>query len=545
MKRLLFIILLFPCVLSAQDGVIDSLKLALKNAKHDTTRCNILGMLAETASDEEWPLFNEQRLKLAEKNSKTTSSLKPFYLRALAGAFINIGLLANQHGDISKALEYYHKSLKIQEEIKNKRGVAICLNNIGVIYNQEGDIAKALQYYSKSLKIQEEIKDKHGMAYSLKSIGAIYHGQGDIPKALDYYHKSLKIREEIKDSKGIAQSLESLGVIYEELGDIPKALDCYQKSLKRNEEVNDKVGIGYNLNAIGVIYSKQGLEKKIGTSERDSLLAVALDYYNKSLKIREEIQDKQGIALSLKSIGLMYKNKSNMAKALEYFLKSLKIHEEINDKLGTTYTLNYVANAMFELGNSGSAQDFALRSLKTAKELGYPQNIRNAAKTLKRIYEKNKNFKEALEMYELEIQMNDSINNTETKKASIKKEFQYEYEKKAAADSVKNAEEQKVKNALLTAQQAQLTQEKTQRWALYGGLVLVIAFLGFVFNRFRVTQKQKVIIEQQKVLVDNAFSHLEEKNKEVMDSIHYAKRIQTALLTSEKYIERKLNELNS
>ena len=38
---------------------------------------------------------------------------------------------------------------------------------------------------------------------------------------------------------------------------------------------------------------------------------------------------------------------------------------------------------------------------------------------------------------------------------------------------------------------------------------------------------------------------LEEKNKEVLDSIRYAKRIQTALLTSEKYIERKLNELNS
>ena len=154
-------------------------------------------------------------------------------------------------------------------------------------------------------------------------------------------------------------------------------------------------------------------------------------------------------------------------------------------------------------------------------------------------------FKQALEMYELQVQMRDSINNTETKKASVKKQFQYEYEKKAAADSVKHTEEQKVKNALLTAQQAQLKQEKTQRLALYGGLVLVIAFLGFVFNRFRVTQKQKVIIEHQKVLVDEAFNHLEEKNKEVMDSIHYAKRIQTALLTSEKYIERKLNELNS
>ncbi|MBK6983618.1 MAG: hypothetical protein IPH32_02110 [Bacteroidetes bacterium] len=200
---------------------------------------------------------------------------------------------------------------------------------------------------------------------------------------------------------------------------------------------------------------------------------------------------------------------------------------------------------MLKQGNNTEAFKYATKSLQISYELGFPWEIKNAVATLKRIYQKQNKFKEALEMYELEIQMRDSINNTETKKASIKKQFQYEYEKKAAADSVKHAEEQKVKNALLTAQQAQLKQEKTQRLALYGGLALVIVFLGFVYNRFRVTQKQKAIIEQQKVLVDEAFTHLEEKNKEVMDSIRYAKRIQTALLTSEKYIERKLNELNS
>ncbi|MBK6983623.1 MAG: hypothetical protein IPH32_02135 [Bacteroidetes bacterium] len=51
---------------------------------------------------------------------------------------------------------------------------------------------------------------------------------------------------------------------------------------------------------------------------------------------------------------------------------------------------------------------------------------------------------------------------------------------------------------------------------------MMIAFSGFVFNRFKVTQKQKAVIEQQKVLVDEAFAQLEEKNKEVLDSIHYA-----------------------
>ena len=44
--------------------------------------------------------------------------------------------------------------------------------------------------------------------------------------------------------------------------------------------------------------------------------------------------------------------------------------------------------------------------------------------------------------------------------------------------------------------------------------------------------------------MDEAYAQLEEKNKEVMDSIHYAKRIQNALLPNETYIARQLDKLS-
>ena len=110
-----------------------------------------------------------------------------------------------------------------------------------------------------------------------------------------------------------------------------------------------------------------------------------------------------------------------------------------------------------------------------------------------------------------------------------------------------------MKDARLQAQNAQIKNEKFQRFALIVGLFFVVfrcfwfvVFgLLFVVNRFRITQKQKKIIEEQKIKVDEAFEKLAEKNKEVLDSIHYAKRIQTALLTSEKYIARNLFSLNN
>jgi serine phosphatase RsbU (regulator of sigma subunit) len=78
---------------------------------------------------------------------------------------------------------------------------------------------------------------------------------------------------------------------------------------------------------------------------------------------------------------------------------------------------------------------------------------------------------------------------------------------------------------------------------------LVVIFLLFVFNRLRITRKQKGVIEQQKVeveqqkeVVELAHDELEEKNQEIMDSIIYAKRIQSAILPPIKVVKEYLKE---
>ena len=152
-------------------------------------------------------------------------------------------------------------------------------------------------------------------------------------------------------------------------------------------------------------------------------------------------------------------------------------------------------------------------------------------------------------MYELFITTRDSLESEANQKVVIQQEYKYAYEKQAAADSITNAEADKVKDALLTAEKAEnkqhqleATAQKQQAYFLYGGLVLALLFGGFIFNRFRVTSKQKGIIEQQKGKVDEAFDALEEKNREIMDSINYAKRIQSAILPPAKIVKEYLQD---
>ena len=68
------------------------------------------------------------------------------------------------------------------------------------------------------------------------------------------------------------------------------------------------------------------------------------------------------------------------------------------------------------------------------------------------------------------------------------------------------------------------------------------------------TELQKIttqVTEAQKQLdtlaaqIDELNDTIDEKQKEILDSIHYAKRIQTALLPSEKYIDKSLKELKN
>lgn len=472
-------------------------------------------VLAETASEEEWVAFNEQRLKLAESNLKSANLSNEefkFYKKQSGEAFCMKGYLENDQGDISKAIDYYGVGLKLFEESGDKERIAYALHQIAYLLQTAGDITKALEYNSRSLKIKEEIGDKFGIAFSLNSIAAIFEIQGEYSKALEYFIRSLKLQEEIGDREGMAQSLNNIGAIYNVQGDpnaksskedakkegMLKALEYYNRSIKLFEEVGDKKGMATALSNIGVIYGKQGDTKK------------ELEYYSESLKIRESVGYKKGIAMSLFNFGATYLRQKNYPEALNYALKSMKI----------------------------------------SNELKYAENIRNAAEILYKIYKATGNYKLAYENHELYFQMRDSVDNERTRKASIKQQLKYQYEKQAAADSIAHSKESEVKNAQLAQQKAEISAKQNQQYALYGGLGLVLVFAGFMYNRFKITKKQKTIIEQkeketqkQNTIISQQKLVVEEKQKEILDSIHYAQKIQKALLPSEKNFESTLNRL--
>lgn len=452
--------------------LIDSCLTLFHKAKHDTDKLNCISNIVEESWDNNvWPKYNMWLYDFTQLKLKAKPSLKVTRKLSigLASALNNIGYLNSSQGNIHEGLKYYHKSLKIQEKIGDKEGVATSLNNIGAIHNKQGNIPEALKYYHKSLNIYKTLDNKQGLAQTLNNIGHIYEGQDEPDLALEYFHRSLKIYKGLKNERGKATLLNSIGFTY---------------------------------------FNKRNLPK-------------ALEYYSKALIIRQEIGDTKGIASSLNNIAVAYEHEHKTEKAMEYYSKCLTVYKTTNDKRGLSNILHNIGRMYLNQGNLLKAKEYSTRSIKLANEVGAPSIIKGPAKTLSAIYEKEGNGMAALKMHKLFISMRDSINNEKTQKVTTKLQAKYEYEKEKA---INDAEHDK----LIALGQKEQEKQKIISFAISIGLILVIVFLVFVFNRLKITNKQKLVIEVQ--------------NKEIVDSITYAKRIQEAILPTDQIVKKCLPE---
>ena len=84
-----------------------------------------------------------------------------------------------------------------------------------------------------------------------------------------------------------------------------------------------------------------------------------------------------------------------------------------------------------------------------------------------------------------------------------------------------------------TAHKAELKQRSIILNSVLAGLLIVLVFSGFVVRSLRVRNKQNKIIVEQKTIV-------EEKQREILDSIEYALRIQTAILPPQRIVKQYL-----
>jgi len=371
---------------------------------------------------------------------------------------------------------------------------------------------------------------QHSLASAYSNIGYVYENRGNIPKAMDYYYKALKINEQIGNELGIAVNFNNIADTYRSQGYNSKAMTYFLKSLKLYKKNKDIMGEAMTLNNIASVYLGQNDTKN------------AIQYYEQSLNIVQVINNKYGEASILSNLGSIYLNEGDTTKALKLYMESLEINTQINDKLSIINSLINVGNVQLIKGEVKKAKKHITKAFQMATKNGFPKAISRSSSFLSKIAIKEHNYKEAFNKYKLSIVMGDSIRNNNSIKALAEQNAKYEYEKQALADSITYIKELKIQEALLQVEETKNEQQQQQKYYLYFGLFLLVLFTLFIFNRFKVTQKQKIIIEQAHKKTEHQKKQVEKAHKEITDSINYAERIQRSFLATDEILTSNLGE---
>ena len=429
---------------------------------------------------------------------------------------------------------------------KNKLSnlVADCYSRVAVLYDDIASYDTATLYSINALEIHLSLKMDKNTANDYTALGGIYYSQSLYVKSLECYLKSMAIREKIKDLHGLGQNYNNIANIYKDLDNYSVSYRYRVKALNIFKKENHLRGIGSLLSnlAYDLGSMQDSARARLGFTQKqreDTTIA----YYRQAYAIFEKVQMPEGIAAVLGNMGLYYTAINKHDSGIICEKKSYEIYKQIGSKIDMAGCLGDMSKIYVAMKNYKEAVKVGLEAKVLAEETGNRFALDEIYKNLYGAYKGLNKMTEALLYHEKWKINSDSLKGEQENRALTTKALQYEFDKKAAADSIKNDEEKKVKDAEIHLQQLQLKQEKNQRYVLFGGVALLLMFGVFMFNRFKVTQRQRNIIALQQKETEKQKHIIEEKQKEILDSIYYARRIQRSLMSNEKYIYKTLQRL--
>lgn len=198
-------------------------------------------------------------------------------------------------------------------------------------------------------------------AKALTGAGTLAIWRGDYASARRLFEESLAIRRELGDKKSVASALNNLGVIASMQGDYASSRVLYEESLTIRRELKDGVDKTSTANMLHNMAELAGLEGDYASSRA---------LYEESLALRREIGSKEGIAHTLRELGMVIHRQGNPTSARALLEESITIQRELGDKMGMTGALSYLGSIACDQDDYASARSLYRESLSIRREIG-------------------------------------------------------------------------------------------------------------------------------------------------------------------------------
>jgi serine phosphatase RsbU (regulator of sigma subunit)/lipopolysaccharide biosynthesis regulator YciM len=421
--------------------------------------------------------------------------------------------------DIDQSFFHAYKALQIAQKISSEQGLDAAYTNLGCIHS-EGSSDSSLAYFFKAEPFKKKAGNKKGLANLYINIGNEYDKNGNAELSMKYYMESVKLYESLDIDKGVAGASLGLGNVFVRLKNYTKAIEYYRKSVEMYAKI-DSPYQSWAMNNLANCYEQLGQTDK------------AMSMYKESLNIKLKNKDYYGAVFSLDDIGLLLLAQKEYKEALGYFQRALELNREhhlSSETFASTYS--NIASAMLKLSRNSLARRY-IDSLGFAmKQMNLHEHNLRFLKLNAEYFENTQDFKKAFEYHKRFTALNDSLVSSEMTQQMVEADARYMNEKKQ-----KDIELLQKDKAI---QNIEIEKNQSQRNAFIVGFGVVVLMLIFIFRGYRQKQKDNVLITQQKKEVETQKHLVEEKQKEIIDSINYAKRIQNTLLAHADFLKENI-----
>ncbi len=247
-----------------------------------------------------------------------------YYIKGIGIAYNRKGITARYEQDYTQSVIFHKRALSYFERANDTFYKAKCLTSLAVTYRKLNLENEAFDNYFKSLKLAEQINDKKGITIALNGMGNVFLNTEQYDKALHYLKKALTIETEVENPRGQEYGLANVGEVFLYKKQYDSAYHYFSKSLELSLKNPRKESTAIKYNFFGLLYQKKGeFEKSIG-------------FYQKAIPDLVKYRNTRYHSNSLINIGINQLKLNQFDKAKENISLGLKKAKRVKSKENTT-----------------------------------------------------------------------------------------------------------------------------------------------------------------------------------------------------------------
>jgi PAS domain S-box-containing protein len=554
----IFVLLFFsPLPLFSQQGKIDSLKKIIASNVSVNLRIDAWNELAYSS-------LSTDSASTADYIANAFSlEEKADYPKGKARTLVLRGHLNLYSGNHDKAISFYLDAIKQSSLANDSSGIANEMNSIGNAYYEQQNYKKSLEYFSPAAEIYKRENDTTNYSSILNNIGATLFALGKddstlYDSALQVYTESLRLAELMNENSTILNALNNIGNFYNLKKNYAKAIEFLSRSLTASEKIGDKRGIALATFNLSNNYDALGEhEKSIAYGYKALSIAASIKAEDLEKDIYETLASSYAAIGKFDSAYFFQQHFSTLSQQVLNEERSKQIGEleskyknEQKQKIIEVLHQKNADNWIIIYSVSGAGAIVLLLTILLFKRYKTNRKTTSALELQKKIVD-NKNTE--LERLSLVAKATDNI--VLIMDANGKVEWANESFSRLNHITIEELKRKKGETIFEISNNPQIreiieTATREKRSVVYESLNLnndgeriwESTTLTPIFDDNGKLHKL-IIVDSDVTQRKNDEETIKQKNKDITDSILYAKRIQQALLPGEKYIDKNLSRL--